>query len=228
MSTPHEAVVDKFTKRVAVAIDYHGELLLAVHLKRHQAALETMLVEQFVLSVAVLWELFLSDLLLTYLAESPSLYLAAFRKKLLQSLKDRYGSGAAKYTRIDFPRQVSRPAVVALVDPKNFNITVKSAAALSEKANELLAAEFAKMFSLGSDDGQFFDFGIAIRNYLGHRSDASRVVLKKAIRGLQGPNADLAGPFQSVGPYLKQRNAAGDTRSIVIARRFVAVANTLR
>src|SRR5207247_9334381 len=113
------------------------------------------------------------------------------------------------------------------MDPRNFNVSVRSAGELAERANVVLAAEFAKRFTLAVDDARFFDFGVAIRNYLGHRSKASRAALKAAVVPLAGPNADLGGALPTIGAYLKLRNGTGDTRSIVIANRFIDLARVL-
>lgn len=227
MPQTHAVVVRNFRGRLTTAIDHHRELLIAIHLKKREQALATMLAEQFVLSTTVLWEVFLSELLVTYLHESPEGYLISLKRRMLQSAADRYGSGAAKYTRVAFPKKVSRALASTLADPKDFNVTVKSADALASRANEMLAAESARKFTLVADDAQFLEFGIAIRNYLSHRSRASRETLKATIHSLGGPNADLAGPFPNVGAYLKQKNPGGDTRALVVANRFVELANKL-
>ena len=227
MASASQEVVRKFTKRLQTAVDYHQELMLAVHLKKHQASLETMLAEQFVLNAAVLWEVFLSDLLMAYLVTSPVPYLKSLKQRVLQSVKERFGSDAARFATIKMPKSLSLSKANALADPKNFNVTVNSAEMLTRRANELLAAQHAKRFTLQTDDAQFLDFVIAIRNYLGHRSAASLRRFQETLATLGGKNASLHATTSNVGAYLKTRTPAGDPRSVVIGRRLIEVATSL-
>lgn len=227
MPSASQEVVRKFTKRLQTAVDYHKELMLAVYLKKHQAALETMLAEQFVLNAAVLWEVFVSDLLVAYLVTSPQPYLTSLKQRVLQSVRERFGSDAARFAVVKTPKSLSVGKAAALADPKNFNITVKSAEMLTKRANEMLAAQHAKRFSLPPDDAQFVDFVIAIRNYLGHRSPSSLHRFQETIAALSGKNAALHATTSNVGAYLKTRTGSGDPRSVVIAARLIDVAGSL-
>ena len=219
--------VDNFTSRLHTAVDYHRELLLAVHGKRRQAALETMLAEQFTFNVVVLWEVFLSDLLLGYLVASPKRYTDGLREKIRQSIKERYGVVASDMLDFDIPRSFSLPKARLMVDPKQFNITVQSADHLSRRANELLAAPNARLFTLNPDEAQFVDFVIALRNFLAHRSKSAHAVLKASIASLAGANAALQATTLNFGTYLKTRDANGDTNSILIANRLIILASLL-
>src|ERR1051325_7548976 len=201
---PNKDVVRKFVKRLDAGIGFHEELLLAVHLKTHQASLETMLAEQFVLNTAVLWEVFLSDILLAYMIMSPRPYLKTLKTKMLQSIKDRFGTEAARCVGVDLPARPSLAVAASYADPKNFNITVNSAEALKKRADELLAAQHAKRFTLAAEDAQFVDFLVAMRNYLGHRSDAARVRLREVVSPLVGQNITLKASVANVGAYLKR------------------------
>lgn len=227
MASASQDVVRKFTKRLKTAVDHHKELMLAVHLKKHQAALETMLAEQFVLNAAVLWEVFLSNLLLAYLSRSPKSYLKSLKQRILQSLKERYGPDAARLAGIKLPRSLSLAKASALVDPKSFNITVTSAEILTKRANELLAAQYAKRFTLPTEDAQLLDFVIALRNYLGHRSSASLQRLKETVAPLSGTNSQLQANISNVGAYLKARTTGGEPRSVIIATRLIELGSSL-
>jgi hypothetical protein len=217
-----------FTSRLQAAVDYHRELLIAVQGKRRQAALETMLCEQFAFNVVVLWEVFLSDMLLQYLVASPKRYKKALSERIFQSVKDRFGAAAGDMLEIDIPGQLSLTKARSLVDPKQFNITFHSADSLSRRANDLLSANYARLFTLNSDEAQFVDFVIAFRNYLAHRSKSAHGVLKQAITGLNGANAHLQASTSNFGTYLKTRDAAGDTTSILLANRLIVLANMLK
>jgi hypothetical protein len=127
----------------------------------------------------------------------------------------------------DIPRSLSLSKGRSLVDPKQFNITVQSADQLSRRANELLAAPNARLFTLNPDEAQFVDFIIALRNYLAHRSKSAHASLKASIAGLTGANAMLQAITSNFGTYLKRRDTNGDTNSILIASRLVTLAEML-
>lgn len=223
---PEQKVVGKFTARIATTVGYHRELLMSVHLKKHQASLESIIVEQFVLSTAVQWEVLLSDLLLTYLVKGPKPYLESLRKRVSQSIKDRYGPDIARTASFSLPAALTVKRAKAFVDPKGFNVSAADSAELTKRANELLEAQYAKRFTLAADDSQLIDFVVAMRNYLGHRSKSSRDVLRQSIAVLSGPNSDLNGKFVDSGTFLKHR-VGGDPRSIIVATRLDQVARTL-
>jgi hypothetical protein len=227
MDRPSREVIRKFRKRFDTAIDYHRELLLAVHQKRRQASLESMLAEQFALNIGVLWEVFLSDLLMAYVAEDPSTYLKGLKGRFSQSIREKFGNEVLRYITINLPDGIAVERVAAWLDPKDFNLSFKSSDALQTKANSLLGAQFAKKFTLEQERSQLLDFTFALRNYLAHRSLAARQQLQLKASVMSGPNAVLNARIMGVGPYLKERVAGGDSRATVFAVHLAALAETL-
>ena len=214
------AIVDKFLTRIAQLSEYHRELLQTVAGKKRQIALEEMLSEQFVLNLAVLWEAFLSDLLIAYVVDDPKTTLKDLRERIGQSLKGNYGAEAESMTKFRMPRSLTRARARLLVDPKSFNVTAHSAEKLAERANKLLSGKYAKRFTLSAEDAQFFNYFVAVRNYLGHRSPASRQALKQTEKALTGKNAGLRGNLKNIGAYLRQTPTPGaERRSALVAGR---------
>jgi hypothetical protein len=227
MSTLGADVIRKFRKRINATVINHRELLLAVHEKRRQASLESMLAEQFALNVAVLWEVFLSDLLMAYVSEDPRTYMGDLQGRIKQSVRERFGQEASKCMKLDFPATVAPDRIAAWLDPKDFNVTVKSADALAQRANSMLSALHAKKFTLEPEDSEIVDFTVALRHYLAHRSIASRHQLLQVAKSLSGPNQELCDTIHKVGPYLKFRTTTGDTRAALVASRLSAVSARL-
>jgi len=99
---------------------------------------------------------------------------------------------------------------------------------LRERANRFLDATDARKFSLNAVDAAFFDYLIALRNFLGHRSDGARKTFLQAVGEIKpnSGNGDLHGPAQQVGTYLKQRTQSG-TRVNTIGARVLAIAAAL-
>lgn len=217
-------IVSKFTRRTQSAIVHHEELLADIHSRKHQATLKTMSAEQFVFNIAVFWELFLNDILVSYLMKSPRQFSKNLENRINKSIKDKFGSMASSMVEFKMPRKLSTRKAALLVDPKNFNISIESAERLIRFANDSLASRHARLFSLDKNDTEFVDFVFAIRNYLAHRSDASRKQLKRSISPLSGVNSNLNDSVSRVGFYLK-KDIGGENRSILIGRRMIDIAN---
>lgn len=222
-------VFTTFKERTLKAVDYHTELMLAVHLKRRQAILESILAEQFVLTIAVMWEAYVNDLLLAYVIKSPGVCLKNLQSRIKKGILDKYGSSVAKTVVFKWPRELDKSRALAILDPDGWNITARSAKALSERANDLLIASHAKKFFLNSDDREFIDALLCLRNYLSHHSKNSRRMLLNSILNIKSPstNAALKGPFFSAGSYLKKDNGLGETRAKFIARRLIEIGEKL-
>ena len=227
MSTAARQVVLKFQKRLDEAVHHHGELLHAVHNHKRQAALESLLAEQFAFTTTVLWEVFLSNVLIAYVSDDPSAFLADLRTRLTESVKGRFGAAAAKCVSLVPPAVIQPHRIPEWLDPKEWNISVSSAAKLASKANQLLPATAAKRFTLSGEDAALFDYTIALRNYLAHRSSGAKSSLKATVSALTGANAVLNAPPSRINLYLKSVVASGDTRAVVLARRLRDLAAVL-
>lgn len=222
-------IIDRFARKVNEALDHHKELILAVYGKKRQSSLEARLAEQFIMSLAVLWEAFVSDLILAYIIEDPKTYLQSVKARINQSLTEKFGAPIAKRVRFLTPRNLNRSQALSMIDPKGTNITSRSAENLSNRANTHLAAKAAMKFSFDSHDREAIDLLLCIRNYLAHRSKMSRGTLKDAIADINsaGRNAPLAGQFATSGSFLRQM-AGTDTKAVFIAKRLVEIAEKLR
>ncbi|MCU7919555.1 MAG: hypothetical protein KZQ95_14540 [Candidatus Thiodiazotropha sp. (ex Epidulcina cf. delphinae)] len=223
-----DKVINRFEKAVNTSLDNHRELVLALFGKRRKASLETVLVEQLVLSTTVAWEAFVSDLFVAYIAMKPKTYLDSLEKRINESITAKFGKSVARLTRFERQLSLSPNKIAILVDPGGWNISLSSADKLASKANNMLHATFAKKFSLDADDGAFIDFAVALRNFLGHRSAMSRRSLTEAHKKLGlGKNTPFNGPISNLGTYLKEKDATKKSRALLYAKRLIKVANTL-
>lgn len=217
-----------FAKRMSKATSCHEELILAVHNKRNERALQTMLVEQYVTLAVVTWETYLHDLFIAYILKKPDNALSSIEKRITQSVESKFGSGAANCLSFSVKTPLTEQRITSLIDPKEWNITVKSAQELTSKANDMLHATHAMKFSLDKADSQFLDFAIAMRNYLSHRSAGSRSVLKDALAKLSEPaNQNFSASIQDLGSYLKHSLSSGKSRAVEFVQRLVGIANKL-
>lgn len=220
-------VKQAFKERLEKAIELHDGLVMTAQRWRNRAATETMLAEQFCMYASVQWESFLSDLFTSYALEDPSIALKNLEKRLTESIRSKFGERALRCVSYDFDGPFTWERLSAVLDPNDWNITVKSAEGLSARANELLVAKHAKLFSLDKADSQFLNYSIALRNYLGHRSAGSRRQLVVSLKNLTEPgNASFLGTVTNVGAYLK--GAAGSTsRAVAFAKRLLVMAQKL-
>ncbi len=92
----------------------------------------------------------------------------SLRTRLKQSVREKFGPEALKALKLNLPESLTLTKTPAWLDPKDYNITVKSSEALTQRANSMLAAKYARKFTLEPDDAALVDFSIALRNYLAH------------------------------------------------------------
>jgi len=222
-------VVRRFQSRVSDLIRSYEELLLAVHEKRRQASLETLLSEQAVMSMAVFWEAFVNDVFVAHVVRAPEWCLANAENRVRQSINGKF-VGLSRWVTIEVPKSITKSQAEKILDPKGWNISASSAQELANLANLHLPAPDARKFSLDAEDRAFLDYLVALRNYLAHRSDSSRGIIVSAINEIStttGDNAPLSKAQPGhIGTYLKERVGA-DTRVGIIARRMSAVSAKL-
>lgn len=225
-----DRVIAKFQKRVLGILKDYEELSLALHQKRREASLQALIAEQCVMSQAVFWEAFIHELIFSHLCGKPETYLSELKSRVTQSVAGKFPA-ASRWVHIKFPRRTSRGRLLALVDPKGWNITASTAEELTKIANQMLPGALAKKFSFDEDDRAFIDLLVALRNYLGHRSRGSMRVLRERIAALNGTgkNIHLCGAITQVGAYLKVQPAPGIGRRVaVLGGRLLDISNNLK
>lgn len=217
MATPAQ-VVTAFQKAVVSTLDFHDDLLLAVAKHPRKKSLENMLVEQCVLGVTVLWEGFIHDLIVAYIEQRSDECVRFHRDRVTQSIKEKNQIFLTWIT-INVPAVLSKTDIESMVDPKGWNITAESAAALSKLTNQILPGSAARKFSLNEVDGKFVDLTISIRNYLSHHSAGSLTLMKRKLVEFQKADkiSPLRGQFTQMGPYLMRtlKNAPGSRAKVI-------------
>jgi len=220
--------VSLFVNKLRKSLSNYKELLIAINNKRNERVLESMLVEQFILSTTILWEAFINDLFVAYILMSPRHSLSAIKTRVLQSIKNKHGDMVLRYLKLRFPVKMNKAKVIGLHDQKGWNITASNASELRDLANRLLASKHAKKFSLTAEDSECYDFLFNLRNYLSHYSILSRKKLKLSIGNINSnSNAILKGNLRQIGPYLKYKNRAGESRAEFMVNRLVDLVQKL-
>jgi hypothetical protein len=226
---PCDRVIENYFSSCMALAGHHHELLLAVNNKRNEEALRTLMAEQLMLNSAIMWEGFVSDLLLAYIQMQPQAALDNIALRVRQSLKDKHGDVVARLAPLRVPPEMSAATVAAIVDSKGLNLTAPSAARLTALANNLLAANYARLFAFERVDSELIDLTIATRNYLAHRSRRSLGEWREKVSSLnEAENSCFSTTAQRVGTYLKQRDADNTERVIVFVERLAELSLRLR
>jgi hypothetical protein len=189
--------------------------------------IENVVAEQFATSIAIAWENFVHNILVTYVLRSHKKYLKALQKRILNSVNEKFGAQCGKSLVFAFGTPSAFTDIEPLLDPKGWNITVRSGDELASTANKLLKSSIARKFSLDAEDRLFIDLLVALRNYLAHKSAGARATLLGALRNLDsvGKNVDLRDHSVRLNRYLLQPCATGGIRMKVILSRIKQIAD---
>ena len=226
--TLRDKEVAKFDNKLSALLSHHHELKLAIHNKRNEASLKNELVTQLALSLSILWESFLHDLIVSYILMRPHHTLTSLKLRIMQSVEGKFGEAVAKAVAFNSPSSLTRSKLLDLLNQRGWNITAASASKLADKANLLLAAPYAIKFSLDSEDSEFYDYSKGLRNYLGHTSDGAREVFKDTIGNLtETVNMPLKASLNQIASYLKAPAIDNQSRVEYIAHRLKTLANKL-
>jgi hypothetical protein len=214
--TPSD-VGNKFIHRVDALLKDYKSLLLNIDGKKRQASLETLLAEQTVMSLGIYWEAFLHELVISYIVQSPGTCIADFRNRMNQSMSEKF-AGAASWMTLNAPSSLTREQAELLLDPKGENVTATDPTKLAETANRWVSAGSAPKFSLNQEDAQFLTLLVSMRNFLAHRSVASRSKLRTATANLSGANAPLQAVIKQFATYIKHSSPAGSRVDQIASR----------
>jgi len=219
----------RFETKVNSLTNNFTELKISIHNKRNEASLESELVLQLVISLCVRWETFINDFFIASIMMNPRKTIDFLKNRLTQSTRDKFGEYFEKCISFNPPKTLNRQKIEALLDFRGWNITAQNSEKLTARANELLAAQYARNFSFNSKDAEFYDYVLSLRNYLSHMSSGSRQRFKIASNNLTDvDNLPLKGTLNKIAPYLKTKiPKLKISRAEYIAKRLLSIANLL-
>lgn len=192
----------------------------------------TYLAESTILSAAVLWESYVSDLFLAYINRDSSRFAQHLRNALETSLSDKPQRIYQTYGSLNIPDHLTKETIIGLLDPRGSNVTFRNAQELIDGAERYLTAQNrAGIVGLSAQDQGTIDALVAVRNHIAHRSRQSYVSMNSALSagtlhgtGLRrGPN-----DVRLIGPWLKARpDPRQGTRIEIFLARLNAIAASL-
>lgn len=221
----HNNLAAKFIQRLDSLISHHDELIIAIHNKKNEATLKTELTIQFVVQSVLLWETFLNDLILAYIEMEPSRALASIENDVKQIVNTKYGERIKRAIKISLPRNPKRDTIIKLLDPKGWNITSNDADKLYATATKYISSKFAKNFAFDTDDSEFYNYLVALRNFLSHNSTGSKSKLKNSIASISTPkNSFLKAKSFHAKNYLKEITSSERSRALMLVNRIKEIA----
>jgi len=141
-----------------------------------------LITESAMLTAAVLWEGFLSDLFIAYINRDTSAYAMFAEAAVRQHAQEKFGTDVVKSVSLQLELHLSADQVRQLLDSKGYNLTFKTASFLVHRAGEWLAKPYKQYFTaLTPAQRASIDASSAIRNFLAHRSRSSKGEMAKAL-----------------------------------------------
>ncbi len=171
---------------------------------------KSLLVEHTFLAAAVLWEGFVSDLLVAYINRDTTRFRAHLRDAIEANLTPKQKLIYTNYATLAVPVHLKKADILSLVDAGGNNITFGHFGELAEAANRwLVAASSTRITGRSASEKASVNAVIAIRNHIAHRSERSGRAMNAALAkgelygtglGRGGPNA-----VKHVGSFLKSK-----------------------
>lgn len=141
-----------------------------------------MTAESSLLTAAILWEGFVSDLMVAYVNGDSSGYAAYAEQQLLKQAQSKYGADIVQSVSVTMTTHIKVVRVRELLDDKGYNVTFKSVRELVDAAqNWLTQADAQKFTALSQGQRATLDAAHALRNFLAHRSKASKERMATAL-----------------------------------------------
>lgn len=181
---------------------------------------QTLLVENTLLSVAVLWEGFLSDLIVAYINRNSSRFAHHLKDALATDQTPKQALILKHFSTVNVPFHLNKDMIIELLDSQGNNITFSTYSALADKSSSWLTSQDAEKISkLPGSDQAIMDTLIAIRNHIAHRSERSYKTMNTALsKGALHATGLKRGVknIKHVGVYLKSRPVGMQTPRINI------------
>lgn len=168
----------------------------------------TLLVEHTFLAAAVLWEGYVSDLLVAYINRDTTRFRQHLKDALEAGMSTKQKTIYTNYVSLSVPVHIKKGDIVELVDAGGNNITFSHFGELVEAANRwLVPASANRITGRTASQKASVNAWIAIRNHIAHRSERSGKAMNAALaKGeLHGTGLGRVGPnaVKHVGSFLK-------------------------
>lgn len=158
----------------------------------------TFMTENTLMAAAVLWEGFISDLLVAYINRDATRFRMHLKDALEHGLTTKQATILERYAPLNIPTHLSKAEIQELVDRSGNNITFSNFGALIDQTKVwLVQADADKFKSRSAKEKAVVNALIAVRNHLAHRSERSHRAMNETLS---------LGVLQTTGLRRGQRN----------------------
>lgn len=188
--------------------------------------------ENYTLTLGVLFEGFINDLIFAYANRDCSRVMQHLETSVRETLQSNLKAAAAfdSFAEFKSQRHLTKDELKTVLDPSGRNTSFPTHAAIEDRAQQWLIAGHAERFSrLTAQQKAVVDLTIAFRNNLAHRSKSSLDRLNDILAlGALHPTGLRRGVnrVKQAGHYLKSRMNGG-TRATILAGLLRAAAHEI-
>lgn len=187
--------------------------------------------ESSFLAASVLLEGFINDLFVACINKKNGPFVNYLIGRMTIESNDDHAKRAIQFASLDIGSHLTLEKIRQVLDPNSWNISFPTAGDLKGKANQWLDDPYKTNFNgISNAHGALLETTKAIRNYLAHRSGASKVTMQAALINARLPTDFQRGANQvhSVGSFLDSTPpGAAQTRLATYFTELKAIANQL-
>ena len=183
------------------------------------------------LASSVLLEGFISDLFVACINRKNGPFTNYLVARMQIDSTDEHARRAIQFAAVDIGSHLTLDKIRQVLDPNSWNISFPTAGDLKAKANQWLDDPYKTNFnSISNAHGAILEATKSIRNYLAHRSGASKSTMQAALINTRLPTGFQRGVNQvnSVGSFLGCKpQGAAQTRLATYIAELRAISNQL-
>jgi hypothetical protein len=177
-----KADTTRIRKDFKTAIDHVATAIDEVSKTGVPTRTKKLVAESSFLAAVVLWESFVSELILGLVNRDSATFTATVQKQMREHAEKKFGKSMAASLTLALPKHLKAAQVRALIDQKDLNVSFASAADMVSRSQEWLHPTYAAYFAaLLPADLAIIDACRAIRNYSAHRSRGAGTKLNTAL-----------------------------------------------
>lgn len=226
-------VIDDFKDQLEDLEKFYDRVSGRLHGTKHEKADQSRLAELTFMSMAVATEGFLSDLSVSFINRDSSAFRSDIEARMNQSISSKFGPWVAEQVDTGLGKHLKAEEVWSALAPEGRNLPVTDPAKLRKNADKFFAGRYLQAVkNLTKADERLLEAVRRTRNYVAHRSAASKQEMNEALKALgkdSGNKSLKRGDYKihKVGAYLKAKKG-GKPRLKRYGERLRQIAEKLR
>ena len=185
---PRKVDVAKIKEDFVESLDSLDEAVVEAMNSEINRPTRELIFEGLLLSAAVGWERFISELFAGYINRDGSKMSSDLLARIQNSTKDKLGELVSKHVKLDMPKNLRVAQVQELLDRDERNLTFNASAKIVEYAKRVLRTDVAEKFEdLDVQAWATIDAIHAMRNYVAHRSSSAKKEMNRLLHSSHLP-----------------------------------------